>query len=293
MGDGGIANSGFCEGDLPKVAYQKQVVTVAVTDYDASVGMDCCNGYGVNLHGTAALGFDVAIELIVSMSMTAPREYDVGQRTTVRPSARVFKSNDPPVYSLAGNSEGKMLIFGADGSAGFAEFGLCLEVTDAASNLYETKLYVPRVIIGSYRSRDRFQIFLLKDSTLRSDAVSTLPLDSLVLATSPVLDLRRIAYVEQATTKIGFNPGQKIGESLRSQLGKTLGTPFVVVADGARIYVGTFTSRISSVGPLGPFVDVEDIADDTFTLKAPMHGSDPRNDDRIIKALSEGGKLVP
>jgi hypothetical protein len=292
-GDGGVVSSGYCEGDKPKLTVQGQTISPGVTDFEANVAMDCCNGYGVNLHSTATLGFDVAVELIVSMNATTPREYPVGSKAAMRPSARVFKTSDPPVYSTAGNSEGRMSVFGVDGSASYAEFGLCLEVTDTASSLYGAQLYVPKVSLGTYKSDDRFQIFLLKDPSLRSDAVSALPMDSLVLASYPVLDLRRIAYVEKATTKIGFNPGQKIGESLRTQLGSTLGTPFVAVADGVRIYVGTFTSGVSSLGPVGPFVYVEDITADSLTLKAPTRGSDPRNDDRILTALGERGKLVP
>jgi hypothetical protein len=105
--------------------------------------------------------------------------------------------------------------------------------------------------------------------------------------------LNRIAYIEKATTKIGFNPGQKVGNSLRTRLGTPLDMPFVVIADGTRIYLGTFTSQISSIGPTGPFVYVEDISADDLFLRSPLSGSDPRSDERIIKALSERGKLVP
>lgn len=156
-----------------------------------------------------------------------------------------------------------------------------------------TRIYVPRVSIGFYESNKRFQIFLLKDSTLGAGKAAAQSLDSLELTDSPVLDLGRIAYIEKATTRIGFTPGQKVGNSLRTRLGTPLEMPFVVVADGARIYLGTFTSQISSIGPTGPFVYVEDITADDLTLKAPLRGTDPRNDDRIIKALSERGKLVP
>jgi len=170
---------------------------------------------------------------------------------------------------------------------------MCLEVVNADSNLLGTKLYVPKVTIGFSDSNRRFQLFLLKDSTLRSDGVANQPLDNLVLADSPVLDLNRIAYVEKATTKMGFNPGQKIGDTLRTQLGTPLGLPFVAVADGARIYLGTFFAGLSSIPATGPNANVEDITSDGFTLRAPLSGADPRNDERILKALSERGKLVP
>jgi hypothetical protein len=293
VGDGGIVASGYCEGNSPKLTTQGQTVTPGVTDFQANIAMDCCNGYGVNLHSTAALGFDVAIELILSLNIFTPGEYDLGGPASIKARALVFKNSEAPT-SLGGvYTQGKLRVLGADGSAGMAEFSLCMEVTDTTSSLLGTKIYVPRVIIGSYQSGQRFQIYLLKDATLRSGAVSTQALDSLVLADYPVLDLDRIAYVEKATSKMGFNPGQKYGSSLRTKLGTPLDMPFVVVADGVRIYLGTFTSGISSISPTGPFVEVENITDDSLTLHAPMNGTDPRNDERIIRALSEREKLVP
>ncbi len=69
--------------------------------------------------------------------------------------------------------------------------GLCLEVTDASSALFGTKFYVPEVIMGSYQSNQRFQLFLLKDSTLRVDSLANQPLDALVLDDNPLFDQTR------------------------------------------------------------------------------------------------------
>ncbi|MBN2574463.1 MAG: hypothetical protein JXP73_07845 [Deltaproteobacteria bacterium] len=291
-GDGGIVSSGYCAGDVPKLTYQGQTVTPAVTDYRSNIVMDCCNGYGVNLHASASLGFDVAVELILSLDIDTPNEYEVGG-SSLAARAAVRKSGDALTSAAGINSQGSLRVFGLDTTTKTWALGMCLEVVDAASALWGTRIYVPRVTIGSGESNRRFQLFLLKDSTLRSDGVASQPLDDLVLADSPVLDLNRIAYVEKATTKIGFNPGQKIGDTLRTQLGTPLGLPFVAVADGARIYLGTFLASLSSIGPSGPYADVEDITSDGFTLRAPWSGTDPRNDERILKALTETGKLVP
>jgi hypothetical protein len=289
-GDGGIVASGFCEGDSAKLMYQGQTVTPAATNYESAIVMDCCQAYGVNLHATAWLGFDIAVELILSANIMAAGEYEVGSSFMAR--AAVRKSSDALTSAAGVNAQGQLRIVVGDASMNAPELGLCLEVSDATSALSGTKIYVPKVKVVS-SSNQRFQIFLLKDSTLRTDSVGTQPLDSFVLTDSPLLDLSRIAYVERATTKIGFNPGQKIGDTLRTRLGTPLGTPFVVVADGVRIYLGTFTSRISSIGPVGPFVNVEDIASDDLTLRAPVRGTDLRNDARIIDALTATGKLVP
>ena len=71
---------------------------------------------------------------------------------------------------------------------------MCLEVVNASSDLFGSGgSNVPRVTMGSSESNKRFQLFLLKDSTLRSDGVASQRLDDLVLADFPVLDLNRIA----------------------------------------------------------------------------------------------------
>lgn len=292
-GDGGIVASGYCEGSTAKLTYQGQTIAPAVTDFEANIAMGCCNGYGVNLHSTPWLGFDVAVQLILSLNVFTPGEFAVGGPSSIQARAGVFKSSEPITSVAEVNAQGRLRVWGADGSAGMTEFGLCLEVTDTASGLGGTRLYVPRVIIGSYQQNQRFQIYLLSDSTLTAGAVSTQALDELVLANLPILHLGHITYVEKATGKIGLNPGQKYGESLRTRLGTPLGMPFVVVADGTRIYLGTFTSDLSSWSPTGPFVNVEDIKPEGFTLRGPVNGTDARNDDRIVKALSERGKLVP
>lgn len=291
-GDGGIVSSGYCEGDVPKLTYQGETVTPGVTDYRSGIIMDCCTGYGVNLHASTWFGFDVAVELILSIDITTPNEYEVGG-SSARARAAVRRSSDALSSAAGVNSQGSLRVLGLDSTKKTWALGMCLEVVSATSDLLGTWIYVPKVTMGSSESNRRFQIFLLKDSTLRSDGVASRPLDELVLADSPVLDLNRIAYVEKATTKIGFNPGQKIGDTLRTQLGTPLGLPFVAVADGARVYLGTFLAGLSSIGPTGPNAYVEDITSDGFTLRAPWSGTDPRNDERIVKALTETGKLVP
>ncbi len=213
--------------------------------------------------------------------------------TSIGARAAVRKSGDALTPVTGINSKGSLRVLGWDATTKTWQLGLCLEVTTASADLGGTKIYVPKVVIGSSKSNKRFQLFLLKDSTLRSYSVANQLLDDLVLADSPVLDLNGIAYVERATTKIGFNPGQKIGDNLRTRLGTPLSLPFVAVADGARIYLGTFLASLSSISPTGPNANVDDITTDGATLLAPWSGADPRNDDRILKALTETGKLVP
>jgi hypothetical protein len=291
-GDGGIVSSGYCEGDNPKLTYQGQTVAPGVTDYVSGIVMDCCQGYGVNLHASASLGFDLAVELILSIDISAPKDYAV-TTTSVGTRVAVRKSTDPFSYSSGATALGSLRVIGMDTSTGNWEAGLCLEVTDASSALFGTKFYVPKVIMGSYKSNQRFQLFLLKDSTLRVDNLANQPLESLVLDDNPLLDLNKIAYIEKSTFKIGLDPDQGVLSSLRTKLGTPLGTPFVAVADGARIYLGTFSAGLSSISPVGPFAMVDEFTSDGFVLHPPISGVDTRFDAGILKALSERGKLVP
>lgn len=288
--DGGIVASGYCTGTSPKVTYLGQTVAASATNYQSSLFFGCCRAFGVNLHTSASLGLDFQVEVITPGGV--PGDYQVGTPgASVR--APVRKSNESP-QPAADNASGDVRIGGVPSSIQAGEFGLCLEVDDPSSALQGTRIYVPSVTILPYSEwNKRFQIYLLQDSSIMAPNAAALALDSLVLAAQPLLDLSRIAYVEQATTRIGLNPGQKLGDSLRSQLGTPLALPFVVLADGVRVYLGTFTSQVSSIAPVGPYVSVEGITSDGFVIQPPLSGADLRNDARILKALTEAGKLVP
>ena len=285
--DGGIVASGYCTGSSSKVTYLGQTVSAPATNYQSSLAFDCCMAYGVNLHTDASLGLDFQVEVIAAVGVLAG-DYEVGKKVR----APVRTSNEPA--NPAGNTSGNVHVVTGPSVAQAWELGLCLEVDDTSSALLGTKIYVPSVtMVPNYQWNKRFQIYLLQDSSIGTLGAATLAIDSLVLAAQPLLDLSRIAYVEQATTRIGLNPGQKLGDSIRSQLGQTLGLPFVVVVDGVRIYLGTFMSDISSIPPAGPVIVTDEITADGLAIQPPWTGTDPRNDPRIIQALTEAGKLVP
>jgi hypothetical protein len=290
-GDGGILGTDFCTGTLTKIVYKHQVLPVVATNYQSALAFDCCNSYGVNLHTDAVYGFDVQIEVMTGVGLkagdydTASKVFDV--RAPVRTSSQ---ASMPPVY----NSSGRVRLISTPSATSAWELGLCLEVGATDPALPGTWIYVPTVtMMPSSQWNNRWQVYLLQDRTLGPDTARTATLDSLVLSAQPLLDLSRIAYVEQSTTRIGLNPGQKLGDWLVTLLGHPTGLPFVLVADGVRIYVGTFTAGLSSIPPVGPWLEVETIKPDDFVLQAPWTGEDPRNDARILKVLKETGKLVP
>ena len=289
--DGGILASGYCTGDSTKVTYLGQTVSAPATNYESGLAFDCCMDYGVNLHTSASFGLDFQVEVISPVGIS-PGDYEVGT-TSFRVRAPARTSNQSAQAS-ANNTSGNVHIGSAPSANQAWKLGLCLEVVDTSSDLLGTRIYVPSVtMMPYYQWNNRFQVYLLHDPSLTALDAAQLALDSLVLATLPLLDLSRIAYVEQATTRIGLNPGQKLGDSIHTELGHPLGLPFVVVADGVRIYLGTFTSMVSSITPAGPYIMMDDITSDGLVIQPPWTGTDPRNDPRILQVLTEAGKLVP
>jgi hypothetical protein len=149
--------------------------------------------------------------------------------------------------------------------------------------------------IGGHDEYRRWQLFLLSDPTITPEQARPLPLGSLTLTQTPLLNLKNVAYVVQTSGEVGLGPGLAYSSKLKSDLEVSVqGLPFVVVADDVRVYMGTFTTAISSISPMGPWVMLEDITADNFTIQPSMtdaHHS--RLDEPILKVLTETGKLVP
>jgi hypothetical protein len=291
IADGGIVASGFCQGADSKITYKGQTIAASATSYQSSLVFDCCSAHGINLHTSASVGFDFQVEIISPVNLT-PGDFTVGPgaypwRAPVRISGEMPEAS-------ANNSSGQVRIISSPAASKAWELGLCLEVVDAASALLGTRIYIPTATVMPSGWNNRLQIYLLQDQTLRSIMLGS-SLDSLVLAPQALLDLGRIAYVEQSTTRIGLNPGQKIGDALVTEIGPPFDSPFVMVADGVRIYRGAFIGGPYSGIPSGPYLYAEDIKADGFVIKPrpPSYGADPRNDERIIQVLKEAGKLVP
>jgi hypothetical protein len=299
-GGSGILASGYCTGSTAKVTYQGQDATPFATNYQSAIILDCCNAVGVNLHTKASLGLDLQVEVIMGGTPTTG-EYTLPTSSSPYLRAAIRTEQEPVQPEHSGS--GSLRFAGNPYGTQAWELGICLQLDDTTSPSVGTRIYVPSVIMAPYSWQKRFQLYLLQDTSLTAYAAGQLPLDSLTLATTPLLDLGSIAYVEQATGRIGLNPGQKIGTSLRSRLGQVdmYGLAFVVVADDVRIYLGSFMSPISSVSPTGPWVELdnvgtilEGITENGFVIQPPRSTSpDPRQDPRIIKVLTETGKLVP
>lgn len=290
-GVAGTLLAAFCQGDKSKVLFQgKQEVLAPATSYQSSLVMDCCMSYGVNLHTRSTLGFDIAIETIWSAGgITAPSVITLGA-STPRVSAEVRSSTDPSSPHGV-PAEGTASVFGMNPF----EVGLCLSLYKTAALFYGTFIYVPKISLWAYQNRARFQIFLLNDSSITQRQAIEQGLGAVELTTYPVLDLSRIAYVSSSSNEIGFNPGKKIGDLVRGAVTGSIiqGVPFVIVADGERITLGTFTSSASSIGYGLPTIFVENIETDWLTFETVGGSSNPLTDPRVVAALTATGTLIP
>ena len=123
------------------------------------------------------------------------------------------------------------------------------------------------------------------------------PLYAWILDAEPLLGLSHIGwYSSDHHVHWGVLMGKKALLNRVGQVG-TQGVPFVVEADGQRIYLGAFYSLVSSQSFAGPMILVEGIDDAGFAIgpsyPAAAAGADVRGDPRILKVLGEAGKLLP
>ena len=143
----------------------------------------------------------------------------------------------------------------------------------------------------------KFGIFLAVNTDLNTPP-GRVDLAHVQLAAKPVISADDIISYDLSThsmklrrkplTGIPLAPGQLVR-----------GVPFVVVANGQRIYVGAFTTEISSISfnvptiVLGRFKTPDDVTviDRGYPADSFGKGSDPRGDPRIENALAALHKL--
>lgn len=125
------------------------------------------------------------------------------------------------------------------------------------------------------------------------------PLEELRLEAAPLLTEKDIATYEWATHTLRLTDEafKRLPQTPRGCI------PFVVAIDGRPVYLGAFTSALSSYLPRAPVVKLDDF--DRKAREAPAKGEiridpppwagtpDPRGDPRIRKRLQDLGKLAP
>lgn len=308
-GEVGSALADFCVGSQSKVLHLGQTYEAPATSKWTDPFLSCCQVFAARVHTSEALGKDFEVVVRFQASMEEGGVIPVGSA-----GGRLTASlRTNPVSSDAGLADDAMLAgsiyvggrpFGND----VWTLGACVSVDDPASPFSGTRVYVPGVPVAPHGWSSRLRFLPLKDPGIPISSVETKDLSSLELATNPLLDLMDIDFVDADSTScsrndqsacnwVGLNTALFSGTTLASKVTNTApGTPFVVEADGQRIYLGVFQSIISAYAPRVARVGFEDIRADGFPIYAPRAATpepDLRNDPRIVKVLTEAGKLIP
>ena len=142
--------------------------------------------------------------------------------------------------------------------------------------------------------RGEFEVFLLKDTSVRVHMYSETHLNDLSLADSPWITASDILSYDWDAHEILF---KKKAASLLVQFRNVMSgpdIPFVVVANGERVYMGVFPWIASSyIGPQVPIMLARgEQAGVRFGSPRWLPSYDPRNDIRIRECLEEAGILV-
>lgn len=275
----------FCSGDVAKIGVAGSVV-LAPTLTTSPLIMNCCEGVVVAFHLGQQLGYNVLVTVRAFGAMQ-PGTYVLGDEPGgIEVSAR--KEFD--------NSEGNPATGTLRVDTDYPEprrLGFCLE-TPGGDVLGPLRMYVPQVLTAPYEWQSRWGLYLLSDPGITANDALEQPIGGLALASEPIVHLMSIAYYEHATHKAVWGSWSTTQWLLNSlpQVGLE-GLPFVLVAGGERIYVGAFTTAISSIMVDAPSIETMSIPEEGFTIQAPPMAPDPRSDPRILKVLAEAVKLAP
>ncbi len=308
-GEVGSALADFCVGSQSKVLYAGKTYEASATTKWTDPFLSCCQVYAARVHTSEAVGQD--FEVVVSIRGNIEGGGVIPVPSTWAPIMATLRtssvSNDAAVAKDSVVT-GSVFIGGRPLSDDAWTLGACLSVDDPASPFSGTQVYVPGVPVAPHGWASRLRFLPLSDSNVAISSVETKDLQSLQLANTPLLDLMDIDYVDADTKAcsengqaacnwVGLNTMLFSGTTLASKVTSSApGMPFVVEADGERIYLGVFQSIISAYAPRVARVGFEDILADGFPIYPPRAGTsepDLRNDPRILKVLSEAGKLIP
>jgi hypothetical protein len=299
----------FCAGNDGKIRYQGTSAVVPVTTKTGEPNAQCCAPLEVRVHAQEAIGDDIDIALRI-WTLLAAGTYAVGADSK-EIFASLHRSEERPYLQRLMDSTlvGTVTLAGAlDDPSQAWQLGLCVSL-DASSMRYPGMLiYVPAARVAPQGWASRFRMWRLKDAALTGQDVDRVDINTLALASEPLIDLMDIDFVELESkrcefgtcTWMGLNTDFQLGEELRKKIGSPVtlsGVPFVLEADGERIYLGAFETPISSYAIHGPEVMENEISDEGFPIYPPANylpkPPDPRNDPRIVKVLSEAGKIAP
>ncbi len=293
-GSAADAGDAFCTGDSAKILRPQQGTSPVVTTGSLEF-LNCCEAVEVLFHTEKALSGAADLSINSGPGGTLPMGATaIGDD----PHQPLMASMDiGGTYYGSGLTQAAFKIAGsielsrADASSPLSA-RVCLTLNAPGDKNDGVRFFAPAARVMPYSWEKRVEVYLLKDRTLDGVAASGQSLNALVLENSPVLDLFSIRYYSAAENYLAFHMG--IPAALK-QMGTVpvRGLPFVVVADGARIYLGEFWTHASSNIPTLPYVVVETVTAQGAIVQLGPNLQDPRSDPRLLATLSDAGKLVP
>jgi len=280
---------GFCQG-ASKLALNGTSVPVPVTS--TKLIMDCCEGFSLHFHTEALPSTPMAnvVTLVRAMGAQVPNgTFDLQALPELLEISRC--TVDPFVCELLpmDNASGWLRIENtAYSEPTFAT--LCL--LGAQTSAGTLSLYSGVVPVAPYDWDSRFEIHLLADPALTALDVQSTPLAELVLNEFAVLSLMGVDSYDEANQIVGLD-GWSGSLASRIPAPGVFGRPFVLLADGQRIYLGAFMTASSSWAASVPTIFLDAIVDGRMPIVAARVGAaDPRFDVRIHAVMAEAGKLV-
>ena len=290
----GDAGDSFCTGEAARVGRGAQQWTPIATT-DELLFMDCCEGVDLTFHTAAAFG-DLSRLMLTAGGNFPLTDVAIGPdpaqpiNASLTIGGSYFGSG---LSQAAGRIVGDIAFSREDQSSPLLA-RICLTLSLPGDRYDGARLFAPAARVMPWGWEKRFALYLLKDRNLDAAAAAKVALDSLVLDDPPLLDLYSISYYRGADNFVAFALDMS-PERLKNQLGTVpvLGRPFVAVADGQRVYLGAFWTPVSSVMPTLPYVAVEQVNAQGFTIDLPAGLGDPRSDPRVLTALTDSGKLAP
>lgn len=287
------AGSELCQGPSKLVHGGKTVLDVPVTASSTPV-LSCCEAAVLRLHAKGALGsdFDLALRAMGAFEV-GTHAVGAGEKYSITLRAPGGELWAEP------NVTGSVQVSQAGGDLP-TKLSLCLEVSSSGDPLQGMRVWLDGVSIAPNAWQQRFGLWLLADAGLGAADAAKLGLAALQTEPLPVLGLGDIGFYQASTHHVGWSPPLQGHQALLAKLGNVgvAGRPFVVQADGERVYLGAFVTAVSSFAVDMPAVVVQQISADGFVIDGSYpSGStpepDPRADPRILKVLAQAQKLVP
>jgi hypothetical protein len=295
LGDSSVALSEFCQGSVPKIqlgSVTKGPAAVSSTE----LVMNCCEGVLLNFHAAELPTGRLDVMIRGMGGMVPAGDHDLAKLPA---GFEVRLSNDATSLGegLPAALTGSVRIDRPANSADPYKASLCAEIHAPGLPLDGVRLYAREFPVARWGWHDRLSVKLLADPKITAQTALQQSLASLALDPEPLLGLNNIGwYTKDHRVHWGMLMGKKALINRVGQVG-TQGVPFVVVADGQRVYLGAFYSLLSSQSFAGPMVLVEAIDDAGFAIDPSYPVGSPaqdvRADPRILKVLGEAGKLVP